>query len=364
MKMARGLCVLYFSFCASVALAQVPQVEPRVLTKTEVEGKVADVEVAARFVTTIRLPDPINSVVVGDPSEFQVEHSDREPRLVFVKALSKKPSETNLLISTVTGHQVSLLLVNRGDVSPDLETVDFLLKYEASNGFFVGQSGFPFALVGATVPLSQNGETATDGTQAISNATPRARAVSAAADKSASAFNDSSQSEIEGPDLDKLLEQQENAPLPTLHGERVGEDSTSGDRVRAGVSRVIDGGDHVIVLFSVVNPTKHAILLMPPQVQLGGRTNSGKVLHHQKWSTAEQLPVEDFRLNRRRLGLGERADGVVVFVRPPYKQSSETLLLQVAESGAVDRPALAPIGFGISTSSEERNGRGKRAQDQ
>lgn len=357
MKTARGLCVLCFSFLASAALAQVPQVDPRVLTKTEVAGKVAVVEVAARFVTTIRLPDAVNSVVVGDPSEFQVEHSDREPKLVFVKAISKKPSETNLLISTVAGHQVSLLLVSRGDGSPDLGTVDFLVKYEASRGFFVGPSGFPFALVGATVPLTQNGGIAADGPQEISKVP--AGAVPLAAGNSAAAFNEASRSDAQNSSLDELLEQQENAPLPALYGEHVGEDSTSGDRVRAGVSRVIDGGEQVIALFSVVNPTKHAILLMPPQVQLGGRTTSGKIVHHQKWSSAEQLQIEDFRLNRRRLGSGERADGVVVFVRPPYKQSNETLLLQVADSGAVDRPALAPIGFGVSTSSEELHGRGK-----
>ena len=159
--------------------------------------------------------------------------------------------------------------------------------------------------------------------------------------------------------LDQLLEQQESAPLPELYGQRITEESVSGDRVRAGVSRVIDGGQQVIVLFSVANPTKHAILLMPPQVQLSGSITSGKVFHHKKSSTAEQLPVTEFRLNKRRIGPGERADGVVLFERPPYKQSNETLLLQVAESGAVDRPALAPIGFGISTASEEQNGRGK-----
>jgi hypothetical protein len=63
----------------------------------------------------------------------------------------------------------------------------------------------------------------------------------------------------------------------------------------------------------------------------------------------------DFRLSRRRLGPGDRADGVVVFERPSFKQSNETLLLQMAESGAVDRPALAPIGFGISSFREEVN---------
>src|SRR6266566_1880642 len=39
--------------------------------------------------------------------------------------------------------------------------------------------------------------------------------------------------------------------------------------------------------------------------------------------------------------------------------ADEMVLLQVAESGAVDRPALAPIGFGVSTSREDENGRGK-----
>ena len=45
----------------------------------------------------------------------------------------------------------------------------------------------------------------------------------------------------------------------------------------------------------------------------------------------------------------------MVFERPPYKQSNETLLLQMAEAGAVNRPALAPIGFGISTFTEDGN---------
>ena len=147
--------------------------------------------------------------------------------------------------------------------------------------------------------------------------------------------------------------------MPVLFGEHIAPESVRGDRVRAGVSRVIDGGQQVIVLFSAVNPTKHAILLMPPQVQLGGTKTGGKSARKQKWTTAEQLPIEDFRLNRRRIGAGERADGVVVFERPPYKQSNETLLLQIADSGAVDRPALAPIGFGVNTAQEEGHGRGK-----
>src|SRR5712691_13183213 len=142
MKIFHGLCLLWFSLGTGVAFAQTLKVEPQILTKTDLDRKVVVVEVAARFVTAIRLPEAVSSVVVGDPSEFQVEHSEREPRLVFVKAISTKPTETNLLISTTNGRQVSLLLVNRGEsASPDRDRVDFLLKYESAGGFFVAPSG-------------------------------------------------------------------------------------------------------------------------------------------------------------------------------------------------------------------------------
>ena len=348
MRLIRGLCLLSFSLGARVAFAQAPRVEPQILTRTVFEGRVTVVEVAARFVTTIRLPDTVNSIVVGDPSEFRVEHSEREPKLVFVKALSTKPSETNLLISMASGREVSLLLINRGEIaSRNPAPVDFLVRYEAASGFFVAPSGFPSALVGETVPLAQAEE--------VSGR--RTRESSIAGDSSAIQRN-ATPGDVQSSGLDKLLEQQETAPLPVLYGEHVSEESEEGDQVRVGVSSVIDGGQQVAVLFSVVNPTKRAILLMPPQVQLGGRTTSGKFIRHKKWATSEQLPVLDFRLSRRRLGPGERADGVVLFERPPYKQSSETLLLQVAQAAAVDRPALAPIGFGVSTSREGQNGRG------
>jgi hypothetical protein len=348
MNIFRGVGLLFFFLGAGVGLGQAPQVAPQIITKPELEGSVTVVEVAARFVTAIRLPETINSIVVGDPSEFQVEHSEREPRLVFVKALTAKPAETNLLISTTGGHETSLLLVSRGDGDKSAPVkVDFLVKYEPTRGFLVEPSAFPFALVGETVPLARPraGNDSGAGPRAIAGS-PRIP-------------GDRPDKHAKGDGLDRLLEQQERAPLPVLYGTHVHEENSGGDRIRAGVSEVIDGGQQVIVLFSVVNPTKRDILLMPPQVQLAGRAKSGKLIHHSRWSSAEQLPVIEFRLSKRRLGPGKRADGVVLFQRPPYKMSNETLLLQMAEAGAVDRPALAPIGFGVSTSWEEQNGRGK-----
>lgn len=358
MKIFRGLWLISFAAGATVTLAQVPDIAPQILTKAQLDSGVTVVEIAPHFVTAIRVPEAINSIVVGDPTAFQVEHSEREPKLLFVKVLTKKPAETNLLISTVSGHETSLLLVTRGErTTPEQQKVDFLVKYELPGGFLVEPAGFPFALVGETVSFAKGA--AELRTSSAAKPLEQARMVSPQPEDSAISHAVTSGSAPDANGLDKLLEQQRQAPLPRLYGEGLGEQSEPGNRVQTGVSRVIDGGQQVAVLFSIVNPTKRAILLMPPQVQLGGRAGSGKLIRHQRWLNSEQLPVQDFRLSTRRLGPGARADGVVLFERPPYKQSNETLLLQVSESGAVDRPALAPIGFGVSTLSEDPNARTK-----
>ena len=294
------------------------------------------IELAAHFVTAIRVPEPVNSVVVGDPAVFQVEHSEHEPELVFVKSLTNEPAESNLLISTTRGRQISFLLISRGE-GPNSTKVDFLLRYQPSGGFLVEPNAVPFALVSQTASVSK---------------TPVPLPVSSPLSSGISA---PVSGRTDSDSLDSLLERQKQAPLPVLYGGNPEGDEVKGDRLRAGISEVLDGGQQVIVLFSVVNTSKHPILLMPPQVQLGGQEKSGKLIKHEHWSTAEQLPVADFRLSSRRIGPGTRADVVVVFERPPYKRSMETLFLQMAESGAVDKPALAPIGFGVSTLREVAN---------
>jgi hypothetical protein len=342
----RKLTVLLLLAGTGVATAQVQQIQPQILNREESDRRVTAVEVAPRFVTAIRLPETVSSVVVGDAASFLVEHSEREPKLVFVKALTPKPTETNLLISTTTGHQVSLLLVSRGEGSaPEGGHVAFLVKYGPMAGFFVDATAFPSAQVGETVSLEASGPRSLRAS--VVGAKPAVGATTSSPDRRFPAPNKTppeASHEISG--LEQLLDQQKHATLPRLYSGHIDDNSELGDLVRAGVSRVMDRGQEVVALFSVVNSSKHSILLMPPQVQIGGRL-------HNRWSTAEQLPVIDLRLNRRRLGQGERADGVVLFRRPPYKQSNETLLLQIAESGAVDRPALVPIGFGISTAPED-----------
>ena len=320
----------------ATAGAQQANITPQVRSKFTADNQITQIELEAHFVTTIRLPEPVNSVVVGDPALFQVEHSEHEPELVFVKALTNEQAESNLLISKTKGRQISVLLISRGDVQNSAK-VDFLLRYQSVGGFLIEPDAVPFALVAQTANISKMPATA---------GPPPSPSYSTTAPASVDADSDS---------LDALLQRQEQAPMPVHYGEHRDGDKVKGDRLRAGVSEVLDGGQQVIVLFSVVNTSKHAILLMPPQVQLGGHERSGKVVKHEHWSTAEQLPVIDFRLSRRRIGPGERSDGVALFERPPYKRSIETLFLQMAESGAVDKPTLVPIGFGVSTVREAAN---------
>ena len=338
---------------ATASRAQETWVSPQVRTRTG-DGKVTVVEVAAHFVTAIRLPEPVNSVAVGDPALFQVEHSEREPELVLVKALTERSAETNLLISGVHGRQFSLLLVSRGSTASPAR-VDFLLQYKPAASFLVEPDVVPFPLVGQTTPIGK-AESTTSGARTSSTEKHPTFLPSRFVTSASSETNVQPAPELNPPrtpSLDDLLERQEKAPLPTLYGEQIEAENVKGDRLRVGISEVIDGGQQVIVLFSAVNTSKHPILLMPPQVQLGGKSRTGKLVKHERWSTAEQLPVADFRLSRRRIGIGGRTDGVVVFERPPYKQSNEQLFLQMAESGAVDRPALAPIGFGVSSLRQE-----------
>jgi len=80
------------------AIVQI-QVQPQVVGRSIRDSQVTTVFLAPRYVTAIRMPEPINSVVVGDPSLFSADHSDREPNLVFVKPITPKVAQTNLLIS-------------------------------------------------------------------------------------------------------------------------------------------------------------------------------------------------------------------------------------------------------------------------
>ena len=89
-------------------------VKPTV-TQLPISGDgVTDLHLRPLFTTTIRLPEPVTSVAVGAPTLFEVEHSDQEPRLVFVKPSTKETATSNLVIALQSGQAISMRLLSDG----------------------------------------------------------------------------------------------------------------------------------------------------------------------------------------------------------------------------------------------------------
>ena len=90
-------------------------------------------------------------MAVGDPALFEVEHSEREPQLLFVKVLTAYPAKTNVLISTAKGHQVSLLVVSKGGEASS--AVDFLVNYQRERSFMIEPTARSM-VVPETIPVA------------------------------------------------------------------------------------------------------------------------------------------------------------------------------------------------------------------
>ena len=107
------------------------------------------------------------------------------------------------------------------------------------------------------------------------------------------------------------------------------------------MGRAIEKEQQLAVPFSVLNSSARTIEVLPPQIRLAG-TSKDK---YRKAIKAEPVAIKDYWITSRRLAPGARADGIVVFERPVFKESRERLLLAVAQAEEVDRPVLAQIAF-------------------
>jgi len=310
------------------------EVGPRIVRRAFVTGKVVELDLGSHFVTTIRMPEAVSSVVVGDPTLFKVEHSDKEPRLVFVKPLTTEPVQSNLLVSTTGGRNCSFLLRSREGQRPredgKLQTnliypVDFLMELPPGRGFLIEETSSSSLLIPETL-----------------SASPADDASAATNDQGGSVGRRTTVAEPAIGKLDLLLEQQTRNSLPSLKG----------GHFRVAVSRVHEEGSQVFVLFSVVNQSRQNLELLAPQIQLAGTLRRGKLP-----VSSEQLPVVQYLLRPGMLRPKERADGVVQFERQLFKQSNQTYLLQIAESEAVDLPVLIPIHLGRSNEPNQELGR-------
>ncbi len=125
---------------AQEAPASHEDVQPVISNLTISPDTVTDLRLKPLYAATIRMPEPVSSVVVGAPTFFQAEHNEHEPELVVVKPITTQVAASNLLIATKSGQVVSLRLISDGAVSSNTKPVDFVLTYKQRKGFLIGPS--------------------------------------------------------------------------------------------------------------------------------------------------------------------------------------------------------------------------------
>lgn len=282
-------------------------VQPVISEVTVSASTVTDVHLQPLFTTTIRLPDAVSSVAIGAPTLFSAEHSDQEPKLVYVKPSTAKASESNLVITMENGETISLRLLSDGAGALHAP-VDFLVNYKPQASFFVGAVDVP------STPSRATEERKTDP-------------------------------------LDKALDGQSRVATPSWQTGTVlpnkGTPLKEPQAIKGALGEIRDLHGSMLVAYSVRNQSDHWVEVLPPQIEM---TNPGVKKELKKKAKkqvvlAEQVPVEAFRVSGRRLAPGQRIDGVVTFSRPGFKQSQERLLLQLASANSVDEPLLLAVPF-------------------
>jgi hypothetical protein len=265
------------------------------------------------FTTTIRLPEAVTSVAVGAPTLFEVEHSDQEPRLVFVKPSTKDAATSNLIIALQSGHEISIQLISEG--AAGTAPVDFVVNYQPQQSF----------LIGSADPVVNQEE--------------------------AIAKTSSKQKEI--PVIDLALEREASVATPDWapgagKRSRNPDAREPGKPMLAALGDVRAHGNEMLVAYSVLNTTDHWIEVLPPQVEINSPDQElakKKDKKRGRQILAEEVAVTDYRLNATRLAPGERADGAVQFSRPGFKQSKDRLMLELATASEVDDPVFLPVPF-------------------
>lgn len=291
-----------------------PNTPARIATLTINPSEVTPLHLRPEFNSVIKMPEEVTSVVLGSPGTFKAEHNEGEPEFVYVKPITPGPGQSNLLINTKSGLHVSLELINDGASASDTP-VDFLVEYKAGASFLLVKT--------PSVPT----EAPHDPTSTTREASPRENQSNSPAVTAAP--SSALQLEFE-------QEARINAPKWTRW---------ENHEIQTAVGDIRQWDNQVIVSYSVLNPSNRPIEIVPPQVQLAGIKLEKKKKNKGTHIIADQLEIRDYRLSSTRLEPGARADGVVLFDRPNYKQSSEKLLLQIAQSDKVDQPVLIQLPF-------------------
>ena len=116
-------------------------------------------------------------------------------------------------------------------------------------------------------------------------------------------------------------------------------------QIETSIGEMRQWGNETAISYSILNSSNQPIEIVPPQIQITGRKATKKKKKEGRGIISDQLEIRDYRLSTTRLEPGQRADGVVVFDRPNFKESTEKLFLQIAQADQVDRPILIQVPF-------------------
>lgn len=285
--------------------AAVPNVGARVATVTINPGEVTVLHLRPEFESSIRMPEEITSVVLGSPGSFKAEHNAGESQYVYVKPITKQPAQSNLLIAMKSGQHVTLELVSDGADAKDAP-VDFLLEYRGARSFFVATD--------APMPAKPR----EDANRAGGRVLPAGSLAPSAIDE------------------EFTIQSRVNAPVWT---------KWDGKQIETSIGDIRQWNNEMVIAYSVFNASGEPVEIVPPQIQIAGLKPAKKHKKKAKGIIADQLEIRDFRLSATRLEPGARADGVVEFDRPNFKQSTEKLFLQLSQADQVDHPVLIRLPF-------------------
>ena len=73
------IVIVYLIAGVGVAQTAPSQIVPTVTTARVEDGSVAVLHLAPGYATSVRLPEEISSVVIGNPASFKAEHSEACP---------------------------------------------------------------------------------------------------------------------------------------------------------------------------------------------------------------------------------------------------------------------------------------------
>lgn len=297
------------------ALAADHAVPARVATLTIDPRAVTILHLRPEFESSIRMPEDVTSVILGSPGAFKAEHNEGEPQYVYVKPITKEPTQSNLLIATKSGQHVTIELISAGaNAASDAAPVDFLIEYRTARSFLIGGE-----TPGPTAP------TATDKGQERKTNSRSARQTASTSNAPRSALDDvfAAQAQINAPEWTKW----------------------EGRQIETSIGRVQQWKNETVVAYSIYNNADSSVEIVPPQIQIAGRKPEKKKSKKNKGILSDQMEIRDYKLSTTRLEPGARADGVVVFDRPNFKESTEQIFLQIAQADQVDRPILIRLPF-------------------